>query len=212
MNLDNLEFQNRVKRAHKNMQPGQVDRLDMGGLYRRAALEQVGYFTNRNLHAYEEFDLSARLHTAGWLLRRLDTPAVRHYGHTVSSYRLLVRRWKTRYAWGGGELLRAALGRPHFAFVLSQSRALRLYVMVWGWWLALLASLFAQDVFGAHATAFSLALLLSPWLFMTFRKRSLRSGLFSIVTMNILAAGMLCGLLSPPRADPLAPLNYRVIR
>src|SRR5215210_7182145 len=31
--------------------------LDMGGLYRTAALRTVGHFSNRNLHAYEEMDL-----------------------------------------------------------------------------------------------------------------------------------------------------------
>ena len=46
--------------------------MNGGGLYRRSAIEQTGYLSDRNLHGYEEFDLGIRLRDAGWQLHRLD--------------------------------------------------------------------------------------------------------------------------------------------
>ena len=43
-NTISLEYVGRVERGLSHMQAGSVDRLDMGGLYRRTAVEQTGYF------------------------------------------------------------------------------------------------------------------------------------------------------------------------
>ncbi|WP_413243246.1 glycosyltransferase family 2 protein, partial [Pseudomonas ogarae] len=79
---------------------GEIDRLNGGGLYRRTAIEQVGYLSDRNLHGYEEFDLGVRLRASGWRLHRLDRSFVRHFGHAINAYALLVRRWKSGYLRG----------------------------------------------------------------------------------------------------------------
>ena len=39
MNKESLEYIARMERASGHMQPGEVDRLDMGGLYRKAAVD-----------------------------------------------------------------------------------------------------------------------------------------------------------------------------
>ena len=75
--------------------------------------------------AFEEFDLGARLQARGWKLARIDQRAVDHYGYTIGGYQLLWRRLKSGYAAGLGEVLRGALGKKHFWFVLRKLRHLR---------------------------------------------------------------------------------------
>ena len=60
------QFRGHKRRKSKEIL-GEVKWLEGGGLYRRQALEQVHYFSNRNLHAYEEQDLDLRLNHADWL-------------------------------------------------------------------------------------------------------------------------------------------------
>jgi cellulose synthase/poly-beta-1,6-N-acetylglucosamine synthase-like glycosyltransferase len=68
LEVANAEFAIRAAAtaARADMRPGPVDRLDCGGLYRVAALREVGWFADRNLHAFEEMELGARLAARGW--------------------------------------------------------------------------------------------------------------------------------------------------
>jgi glycosyltransferase involved in cell wall biosynthesis len=199
MNTSSLEYIARVERGLGHMQAGMVDRLDMGGLYRRAAVEQAGYFSDRNLHSYEEFDLAMRLHARGWKLWRLGIDSVRHHGHDAPPYQLLVRRWRSRYICGLGEVLRAAWGESHLGLVLTRVRELRLYVAVLAWWAVLLAMLVVPMPWAARAAAFS-CIAAAPWLLMTWRKRSATKAVFSVVSWCFNAAGLVRGLLTPQRS------------
>ena len=180
------------------MRAGEVDRLDMGGLYRRTAVEQVGYFSDRNLHSYEEFDLAVRLRVKGWKLWRIGADAVRHHGHDAPAYQLLVRRWRSGYICGLGELVRAAWGQPYLRLVLTGVRELRLYVAVLLWWLALLILLAVPLSVSLRLAAFSL-LAAAPLVLMTWRKRSVRKALFSVTSWCFNAAGLVRGLLASQR-------------
>ena len=99
----NLEFAQRSGRQDRNRLPGPVPCLYCSGMYRRSAIESVGYLTDRNLHAGEELDLGARLHARGWTLARMAIPSVDHHGHPGSAYRLLLSRMTTRLSLGMGE-------------------------------------------------------------------------------------------------------------
>ncbi len=210
MNTSSMEYLARVERGTGHMQAGEVDRLDMGGLYRRAAVEQAGYFSDRNLHSYEEFDLAVRLRVHGWKLWRLGVDAVRHHGHDAPPYQLLARRWRSRYICGLGELVRAAWGQPHMRLALTGVRELHLYVAVLVWWLALLACLVVPLPWLWRVGAFSL-LAVAPLLLMTWRKRSPRKAMFSVVSWCFNAAGLVRGLLAPQRAprDDVASVLVR---
>jgi GT2 family glycosyltransferase len=81
LNRSSLEYRERALRNPAHLSPGEVDRLDGGGLYRRFAIEEAGYLSDRNLHAYEEFDLAVRLRSLGWKLKRIPMDAVTHRGH-----------------------------------------------------------------------------------------------------------------------------------
>ena len=131
------QFRGRKRRARESVAHNDCEWLDMGGLYRREALQAVGYFSNRNLHAFEEMELGLRLCAAGWRLRRLPLRSVLHHGRTEATWPLLRRRWRTRYLDGAGELLRASLGRPWFYRVVQTQRHLLLALALW---LALVAA------------------------------------------------------------------------
>jgi glycosyltransferase involved in cell wall biosynthesis len=172
---------------------GEVDRLDCGGLYRVSAIRSVGHFANANLHAFEEFELGARLRAKGWKLARIPVPAVKHYGHVVGGYRLMLRRLRTGYAGGPGEVVRAALGQPHFAEVVRNFAQLRMGLLVMVWWLILgIAAIVANWMVLA-------TMLLLPFLFLSYRRGGLRLGLYSLATWNVNAIGLIYGFLRAPR-------------
>lgn len=201
-NLSGEEFQVRADKA-KNFEAKNFERdvsmLDCGGLYRTAAIRSSGYFADRNLHAFEEFDLGARLAANGYRLVRLDRPGVNHYGHAVGGYRLLWRRLRSGYSDGLGEALRAALAGPHLTVVLKWLRTLQMSFVVLLWWLALAACLITGQFLVL------LALIAVPLAYLVARRRSLRLGLYSFVTCNVLTIGLVGGLFRR-RISPLEPL------
>jgi glycosyltransferase involved in cell wall biosynthesis len=203
--VTNLEFVKRSKSDDRGYRPGPVRRLDGGGVYRRVAIESIGYFGDRNLHGGEEMDLGARLYACGWTLARLDVPAIKHHGHSGSAYRLLLRRVKTRMAHGSGELLRAAIGRSHFRFVMLGTRIFAAWAAVYAWWLSMLAvSFWAPGPLAAAVAIAAMVILPVGW--MSLRSRSVRLGLYSVVAWNVYAACFWPGLLGRriPPADWIA--------
>jgi len=189
-NTQGPEFELRAKSARDDAaaDAGIVDRLDCGGLYRTSAIREVGYFADRNLHSFEEFDVAARLQARGWKLARIHLPAADHFGHTDGGYRLLWRRLASGYAGGVGEVLRAALGRDHLGIVLRRLSHVRNSALVICWWLLIAAFAIAGRPLAVAA------LLLAPLLFLSVRRGSLRLGLYSLASWNVTALGLLTGL------------------
>jgi hypothetical protein len=124
---------------------------------------------------------------------------VRHHGHDAPPYQLLVRRWRSRYICGLGEVLRAAWGESHLGLVLTRVRELRLYVAVLAWWAVLLALFVVPMPWTARVAAFS-GIAAAPLLLMTWRKRSATKAVFSVVSWCFNAAGLVRGLLTPQRS------------
>jgi GT2 family glycosyltransferase len=204
LNNDALEYRERGLRAAAHASAAEVDRLDGGGLYRRRAIQESGYFSDRNLHSYEEFDLAVRLRVLGWRLWRLPVRVATHFGHDAPPYRLLLRRWRTRYACGLGELVRASVGQHRMRLVLRGARELRLYVAVLAWWVLLPATLLWPAPLGTRIAAFA-AVACAPLLVMLWRKRSASRAAYSVVSWCFNAAGLVRGLLAPrrPARDPI---------
>lgn len=209
-NTASLEYIARSERSNSHMNPGEVNRLEMGGLYRREAIQQAGYFSDRNLHSYEEFDLAIRLRSLGWRLWRIATPAVNHYGHDISPYQLLMRRWRNKYICGLGELIRNGIGRPHFALIFSGTREIAIYGATAIWWLLLMASINLSISPPTKMIAFA-ACLSAPVMIMIFRKRSLERAVFSVISWNFNTAGLIRGLLSPKKPTS-APIECKRIK
>jgi glycosyltransferase involved in cell wall biosynthesis len=209
-NKESLEQLARKERLWAQRSPGSVDRLDGGGLYRRSAIEDAGYLSDRNLHSYEEFDLAVRLRVGGWRLWLLPLDAANHFAHDAPPYRLLMQRWRTRYLCGLGELLRSAVGQPRLRLVLRGLRELQLYLAVLAWWVVLFSIAF-WPVSAAWRMAYFCALLTAPVLLMTWRKRSVTKAVYAVVSWCFNAAGLVRGLLHAPRS-PSEVISSMIIK
>jgi len=207
VNVESIEFEARMRndKAKHKSNTGDVDRLDCGGLYRMSALRALGYFTDRNLHAFEEFDLGARLIAQGWKLARIETPSVQHRGHQDAALRLIWRRVLTGYAGGTGEVVRAAMAQRRLMPLWRNFSHLRHAIMVVGWWLGLLLSLACGLWWGA------LILLVAPVGLLALRRGSLRHGLYSLATWNMHGVGLLQGLIRR-RVAPEQPLAMKIVQ
>lgn len=213
-NLTSLEYRERslrMRAAEPHRVPGAVSRLDGGALYRRLAIQEVGYLSDRNLHSYEELDLAARLRARGWKLWRLPVIAIRHQGHAAPALRLLWRRWVSGYACGSGEVLRAAIGQPWLRLVLRDLRELRLYAGVWAWWLLLVAVAAWPGSSLAWRGAVLALTASAPLLAICVRKRSVPRGAYALASWCVNAAGLARGLLRARRSAQ-APIASRTLR
>jgi glycosyltransferase involved in cell wall biosynthesis len=191
--IANLEFEQRNRRHDRDRHPGPVTRLNSCGLYRRRAVESIGYVTDRNLHGAEELDLAARLRARGWTLARINRLAVDHHGHIENAYYLLLRRMVTRNAGATGEILRAAIGRPHFWCVAGEDNNTLLCFLIAAWWVTIALVPFVPS--GVSAAAAIAGLVLFPFVTMALRWRSIRLGLYSVTAWNVYALCFLPGFI-----------------
>ncbi|SOD40083.1 glycosyltransferase family 2 protein [Nitrosovibrio sp. Nv4] len=189
----------------------EVNELGGGGLYRREAIESVGYLAHRWLPAFEEAELGFRLSAAGWRLIRLPDPAVLHTGHAESNWDMVRRLWRNRRAHAVGMFLRSALGKS------------------W-WWRAVLSQRIVILTPGIHLVVLGIAILLGNslratvgvwlalefgvwlclWLALAVKKQDLQIAGFSLISWHISTAAALIGS-SRPLADPHTPIAAREI-
>ena len=208
VNVVNAIFRGRKGRLPQNIEhKAYVDKLMMGGIYKKAAIKKIGYFSNPYLHSYEESDLGYRLTSAGYKLIRIPTNMVKHYGHISSSTKLLLDRWKSRYLWGCGELLRYHLFKSTFFKVISE---LKIYILTLSWWICFMISLALVKL---HPIILKTQLLLTFLFLMLFliKKRNLMDYLFSILSWHITSLGLLFGFLR--KSKPIGQkIDYVMIK
>lgn len=185
-----------------------VDELGGGGLYRKTAIESVGYLAHRGLPAFEEAELGMRLRSTGWRLLRLPTPAVRHHGHRETNRQMFRRLWHNRRAHATGMLLRSALGTPWWW------RACR---KQWFLFAALALHLFSLLVVGVLPLPGGIATNLlicevAAWTgvvgMLALRKRSPGSALLSVVAWHYYLFAAIASL-GMPLPDPSHPIPFR---
>lgn len=210
MNDTSLEYIRRGRRLSPENRIGAIDRMNGGGLYRREAVEQAGYLSDRNLHGYEEFDLGLRLRTRGWTLSRLDRRFVHHFGHALNAYTLLLRRWRSGYLRGIGELLRAALGQPQWRRLVQELPELKLWAMVYFWLIAMIALPLAlpNPTLGLAIDTILTAGIVGA---MSLRQRSLSLGLYAVIAWLFHAAALPLGFFQA-REDPEAWIASRIVK
>lgn len=203
---ENLQFRGRRDRGAER-RAGSCRWLDMGGLYRREAIDSVGHFSNAGFRSCEEQELGLRLGARGWRMRRLSWPAVRHHGHAGSTLALQRRRLRSGYLEGPGQMLRASLGAPWARDALVTHRHL---LITLGLWLMLLVGLLALPFtrLPLLAWAAGLGILLTNRI---IRYRSLGDALAVLGLWHIDALAMVRGFLRRGR-DPSEPLPMRILR
>lgn len=194
------------KRRQREREPGETAWLDMGGLYRASAIQQSGYFSNRNLHAYEEMELGLRLVDAGWRLVRLPVRSVVHHGRSEGNWSLLARRWQSRYLDGAGELLRAARGTAYFRRVVLAQKHLFVGLAIWA---ALFAGLLLLPATAwlLNATLLAVTALI---LLRTLRIGNFADACFAQVVWQVTSLAMVRGYLRSP-VNPRLPLGQVMI-
>lgn len=115
LQLNNSADRQRSARYEALWQEQVVTSLGGGGLYRRSAIDAVGYLAHRGLPACEEAELGVRLRCAGWCLIRLPQTALSHCGHNETSSQMLRRLWRNERMQAYGIFLRSAIGKPWLA-------------------------------------------------------------------------------------------------
>lgn len=202
----NYEFEARKSQLASWSMAGVQHWLDMGGLYRRTAVERAGYFSNRNLHACEEQELGLRLTHLGGRLVRLPSRSVRHHGRRESSWALMKRRLATRYSDGPGELVRAAIGE---SFLWQALRShLKLAAMA-GLWLATAGGL-ALLPWSRWPLSTSVTAFLTLALLMLLRKRNFSQTAEGLMNWQLRTAGFVRGLLTP-QIPPTTWIESRIV-
>ena len=202
-----LEYSARQSRNRPDEKPGYVTHLGCGGLYRAEALRQAGYFSNRNLHGYEELELGLRLGSAGWKLKRIDTPAIRHHHQHLGTYSLLAKKWRGGFLLGAGELLRSAIGKSYLPQVLKELN----YLFVAGCWMLMLLLALLVPMTLPLRLAVAVAVLSAPVAFMSIVKRDVRMGFYSVFAWCVALAGATRGAFRR-QVDPLKPIASRVLQ
>ena len=205
MSAENLQFRGRKERGAE-ARPGLCRWLDMGGLYRREAIDGVGYLSNRNFHSCEEQELGLRLSANGWRMRRLSWPGVRHYGHTEPTFALQRKRMRSGYLCGPGEMLRASLGKPWFGEVIRVHRHLLVTLALW---LVLVAGILVFPFTAVPLLGWGIALAIM-FVNRALRYRSLGDAAAVLLLWHVDSLWMLRGFLRRA-VDPLKPIPARTL-
>ncbi|CAM3953346.1 Putative glycosyltransferase EpsH [Vibrio aerogenes CECT 7868] len=195
------EFQSRQQRLHKIYPLGDCSHLGGGGLYRRSAIEQIGYLTHSGLHAYEEAELGMRLKHAGYRLRRLNTPYFFHQSYDMPTFALLRHRWRGGYAFASGELLKSAWKKPYFTdavLAVKNEAVFSLYLS--GLCLLLLSG-------NLRFIGYGLLPVIAFFLLKAMKNRSAKAAALSVINLTVFSAGLIRGLLSPLKAPDVTPVH-----
>ena len=188
---------------------GLVESLSGGGLYRREAIEDAGgYLTHPALHACEELELALRLRARGWTLVRMAEVSMRHAGHADAAFGLLRRRWRSRYAFGSGELMRLSFRKSYFGAVV---RKFPFHLVAWLLWFSAAVSLALVPINPWFALG-ALAACILPALAMMIVKRSVYLGTYAVVGWHVFAAGAIGGAITLRRCNPAQPVDCEVVR
>jgi glycosyltransferase involved in cell wall biosynthesis len=163
-----------------------VTHLGGGGLYRNAAIENVGYFSHSALSACEELELGSRLVCKGWSLIRLHDDATLHTGHNESDFQRIKRLWNNGRLSANGILLKSAFAKPWFNVCASHLWFLfmPLLVNVIISFVLLIVSFFINLPTYSFLFSFVGAWLLI-FLLTSIKKKSVKDAAVSLVTWHI---------------------------
>ena len=152
-------------------------------------------------------ELGLRLRSAGWKLKRIDRPSVRHHTHQLGAYSFLARRWRDGFALGAGELLRSAIGKSYLPSVLREFRGL---LMVAGW-IPMLVLIVSVPVTLPLRLAALIALLAAPVSVLSVKRRSVQVGLYTVVAHCFVLVAAIRGALRS-QVDPAKPIDNQVLQ
>ena len=204
---ENLVFQVR-SRYHQVKKITEVNQLGMGGLYKRKAIEDIGYFSNPYFFAYEEYDIGAKLTSKGYKMLRIPKKMVKHYGDETTSFETLEEKWKSKYLFGSGQYLRISIKDHHF---LKTFNELKIYIFSILWLLfgliSIISLIWFYNLFITYIIFTSIILFL-----LLIRKKSFKKLVFSISSWNLQSLGMFRGFLLKNKSPFQFRPNVKVIK
>jgi len=180
-----------------------LERIGGSGLYRAAALREVGGF-NPWICSFEEAELCLRLYQVGHRLLFIPQPMISHLDHRRLSVGELRRRWRTNLLLGYGQVMRLhPTCWPLYRLlwrVLAMMGLLALLPL-----LALGAAVSGRS----HLLVAWPALLAAAYLAFALRSKSLRKPLFFFLAWTFFGLQLARGMLKRPRdpADYPAPAS-----
>lgn len=188
-----------------------VESLGGGGLYRRSAILDVGYFSHRALRACEERELGIRLIAKGWKLIRLPILGVQHTGHQEDSLGAMRRLWANGRFAAHGVFLRSAVGHPWLWLAVRGLWYVFIPPMLLGWALIVLLS----GAFSVISMEKALFLMGLPWLSVLAalslkKKGKVGDAVVSILLWHLVFAASIGGVLTHPK-DPLERISFEEI-
>lgn len=168
--------------------------LGGGGLYRKKAIDSVGYFSHSALLAREEFELGARLLSQSWLLKRLPVNSVMHTGHSEGNLQRICRLWGNGRLFASGALLKSALGKSWFSLCVKHLWYLFMPLIIN---VLILAGIVVVNYFTVLRFSSSVWLFIASWfaVFIMFstKKKSMKSAANTLLTWHV---GFIALLLS----------------
>ncbi len=188
----------------------EVSSLGGGGLYRRAAIKDIGYFSHKGLKALEEMELGLRLVASGWRLVRLPIPSIIHSGHNESYLKSMIRIWRNGMLAANGAFLRSAWGKRWFIkavllnwFAVAPLGLIGMAALVYGF---VNKYLFLSMTIGSSFFIVVSLVVLA----LSIKKRSLKLSLLSVSSWFIVAAASVSGLIHPV-SEPNEAITYRIV-
>jgi glycosyltransferase involved in cell wall biosynthesis len=163
-----------------------VSHLGGGGVYRKASIESVRYFSHRGLKAFEEAELGLRLGCKGLKLVRTNKDAVLHTGHSESGVQRLKRQWKNGRLAAHGTFIRGAL-RQQWRFQCFKQMWFVFAPLLINFLIIsfiVISSVFV-DITVTHSIVFFISSWLGILLLLTIKRGKLNVAAFSIITWHV---------------------------
>ncbi|MFZ2223260.1 MAG: glycosyltransferase [Candidatus Deferrimicrobium sp.] len=203
----NAEFRLKHLIGSSGDKPGPVSHLGGGGLYRTASVRAVGYFSNRNLHSFEELELGVRLNHAGWKLIRLQQVSIKHHCHQMGGYSILLRRWKSGFLMGSGECIHSALGKSYFFRIAPCF----MFLYVTAAWLAVIVFIWLSTMNSNDRLGIFICVFLFPFVLLSVRYKDLGAAVYCMVSWVVSLPGAVRGFLRTQR-DPDSPIARHLVQ
>lgn len=212
LQLNNSADKQRSARYAALRQEQAVTSLGGGGLYRRSAIDAVGYLAHRWLPACEEAELGVRLRCAGWRLIRLPQTALFHCGHNETSSQMLRRLWRNQRMQAYGIFLRSAIGKPWLAGAVKGCWFVFIapLLFVGALALAILAAGGGFDFFPAWGWS-QVVFWSATFSVLLWRKKNLAEASLAFFSWHLFTLAAARGFIRQPH-DPSLPIPARVLK
>jgi len=170
-----------------------------GGLYKKSAIEKVGFLANPYLYCYEEADLGYRLEKTEHKLTKLNIPSITHYGYGTNAIKFVFSKFTSKYFQGTGQLLRYYFGKKIFWKHLIKEK---MSIIIIFWWLTLFISIILLFIKPAVLRV-HLILSLFLFLFILLKKKSISDFSYSILSWTLAGISIIIGFMKKSK-DPLS--------